>query len=177
MILFLQASAKLSISYAYIGLAQRAALRLGLHRSVAANFTPIERELRKRIFWVVRSMDVYVSTICGLPLAVNDDDIDQEYPLEIDDQYITPAGILPMPSGRISLMVGANAHASLVDIMVKVLKYIYPVRISSAQTSPGRTYMVSHSKIREIEVELDAWSAALPPPLQPGREGYPELER
>lgn len=69
-------------------------------------------------------MDIYVSTLLGLPLLVSSDDIDQEYPLEVDDEYITPAGILPMPVGRTSLMMGVNAHTRLVDIIVKVVKYV-----------------------------------------------------
>ncbi|PTB53859.1 hypothetical protein M431DRAFT_531499 [Trichoderma harzianum CBS 226.95] len=98
----------------------RAALRLGLYRFVFGNFNALERELRKRIFWAIRNMDIYVSTLLGLPLLVSSDDIDQEYPLEVDDEYITPAGILPMPVGRTSLMMGVNAHTRLVDIIVKV---------------------------------------------------------
>lgn len=177
MILFLQSSAKLSTCYSYVGIALRAALRLGLHRSVAANFNPVERELRKRIFWVVRKMDVYVSTLLGLPQMVSPEDIDQEYPLEIDDEFINAAGILPMPSDRTSLMAGANAHTRLVDIIVKVVKYIYPVKPTKHQTKSGHTYMVSHSKIREIERDLQAWMEALPSTLRPGDEVPPELER
>ncbi|KAL1965391.1 hypothetical protein VTN77DRAFT_5828 [Rasamsonia byssochlamydoides] len=177
MVLFLQSSAKLSTCYSYVGIAQRAALRLGLHRSVTANFNPIERELRKRIFWVIRKMDVYVSTLLGLPQMVNDEDIDQEYPLEIDDEFITPAGILPMPPDRISLMAGANAHARLVDIIVKVVKYIYPVKNAKHRSKGDHTYMVSHSKIREIERDLQAWMEALPPALRHGDEVSTEMER
>ncbi|KAL1979176.1 hypothetical protein VTN96DRAFT_6594 [Rasamsonia emersonii] len=177
MVLFLQSSAKLSTCYSYVGIAQRAALRLGLHRSVTANFNPVEQELRKRIFWVIRKMDVYVSTLLGLPQMVSDEDIDQEYPLEIDDEFITPEGILPMPPGRISLMAGANAHARLVDIIVKVVKYIYPVKNAKHRSKGEHTYMVSHSKIREIERDLQAWMEALPPALRHGDEVSTEWER
>jgi hypothetical protein len=177
MVLFLQSSAKLSTCYSYVGIAQRAALRLGLHRSVIANFNPIEREMRKRLFWTVRKMDVYVSTLLGLPQMVSDEDIDQEYPLEIDDDFITPTGILPMPPGRISLMAGANAHARLVDIIVKVIKYIYPVKHAKHRSKGDQTYMVSHSKIREIERDLQSWMEALPSALRPGDEVSAELER
>ncbi|KAL1857976.1 Gypsy retrotransposon integrase-like protein 1 [Paecilomyces lecythidis] len=177
MVLFLQSSAKLSTCYSYVGIALRAALRLGLHRSVAANFNPIERELRKRIFWVIRKMDVYVSTLLGLPQMLSDDDIDQEYPLSIDDEFITADAILPMPPGRISRMAGANAHTRLVDIIVKVVKYIYPVKNAKHRSKNDQTYMVSHSKIREIERDLQAWMEELPSALRPGEEAAPELER
>ena len=98
MVLFLQSSAKLSTCYSYVGIALRSALRLGLHRSaVTAHFNPLERELRKRVFWVVRKMDVYVSTMLGLPQMLSDDDIDQEYPVSVDGDFISQDGILPTP--------------------------------------------------------------------------------
>ncbi|KAJ9192023.1 transcriptional regulator family: Fungal Specific TF [Paecilomyces variotii] len=177
MVLFLQSSAKLSTCYSYVGIALRAALRLGLHRSVTANFNPIERELRKRIFWVIRKMDVYVSTLLGLPQMLSDQDIDQEYPLSVDDEFITADAILPMPPGRVSLMEGANAHSRLVNIIVKVVKYIYPVKNAKHRSKNDQTYMVSHSKIREIERDLQAWMEELPSALRPGEEAGPELER
>jgi hypothetical protein len=42
MIIFLQCSAKLSTCYSYVGIALRAALRMGLHRAFRDSFTPIE---------------------------------------------------------------------------------------------------------------------------------------
>ncbi|KAH1646709.1 hypothetical protein KXX16_000407 [Aspergillus fumigatus] len=160
MVLFLQSSAKLS-----------------LHRSVAADFNPIERELRKRIFWVVRKMDVYVSTLLGLPQMLSDDDIDQEYPMDVDGQFITKDGILPMPSDYTPLMAGANAHTRLSNIILKVVKYIYPVKNALHPSKSDMRYMVSHSKIREIERDLQTWMEELPAALRPGTEVSPQLER
>jgi hypothetical protein len=177
MVLFLQSSAKLSTCYSYVGIALRSALRLGLHRSVAADFNPIERELRKRIFWVVRKMDVYVSTLLGLPQMLSDDDIDQEYPMDVDGQFITKDGILPMPSDYTPLMAGANAHTRLSNIILKVVKYIYPVKNALHPSKSDMRYMVSHSKIREIERDLQTWMEELPAALRPGTEVSPQLER
>ncbi|KAI1957177.1 Gypsy retrotransposon integrase-like protein 1 [Ophidiomyces ophidiicola] len=175
MILFLQSSANVSTCYSYIGIALRASLRLGLHRSVSANFSPVELETRKRVFWVVRSMDVHVSTILGLPWMLSADDIDQELPLGIEDEFITPDGILPVPSGSVSLMAGVNAHIRLSQILLKVTKYIYPVK--AANLSSGHTYMVSHSKIREIERDLQLWKEDLPEAFKPGGDAPPNVDR
>ncbi|KAJ5326912.1 Transcription factor [Penicillium brevicompactum] len=177
MVLFLQSSAKLSTCYSYVGIALRSALRLGLHRSVAADFNPIERELRKRIFWVVRKMDVYVSTLLGLPQMLSDDDIDQEYPIEVDGDFITTQGITQPPSNYTPLMAGCNAHTRLSVIILKVVKYIYPVKNARYRSKSDQRYMVSHSKIREIERDLQNWMEELPPALRPGTEVSPQLER
>lgn len=177
MVLFLQSSAKLSTCYSYVGIALRSALRLGLHRSVAADFSPIERELRKRTFWVVRKMDVYVSTMLGLPQMLSEDDIDQEYPLSVDGNFITAEGIQSMPSDYTPLMAGSNAHTRLSNIILKVVKYIYPVKNARHRSKSDQRYMVSHSKIREIERDLQTWMEELPPALRPGPVVPPQLER
>ncbi|KAL6900051.1 hypothetical protein GGI43DRAFT_423177 [Trichoderma evansii] len=166
MILFLQSSTQLIACYPYIGIAQRAPLRLGLHRKIQGNFDPIQRELRKRIFWTVYSMDVYISTRLGLPIAIHDEDIDQEYPLEMDDEFITTVGVVPMPPGRVSAMIGVNAHTRLLDIIVQVMKHIYPIELAKLQGQPDNTYMISYSKIRDIEASLQEWIAGLPSALQ-----------
>ncbi|KAJ5684143.1 uncharacterized protein N7477_000488 [Penicillium maclennaniae] len=177
MVLFLQSSAKLSTCYSYVGIALRSALRLGLHRTVTADFNPIERELRKRIFWVIRKMDVYVSTLLGLPQMLSDDDIDQEYPMEVDGEFITAEGIIQMPSDHTPLMAGCNAHTRLCNVILKVVKYIYPVKNARYRSKLDQRYMVSHSKIREIERDLQTWMEELPPALRPGTEVSPQLER
>lgn len=179
MILFLQSSARLSTCYSYIGIALRSSLRMGLHRSISHNFNPVEREVRKRIFWVVQKMDIYVGALLGLPKMLSDDDIDQDYPLEIDDEFITTEKILPMPSGQISLIAASNAHTRILKISAKVVKYIYPIK-SVEHSVHGRSnpsYRVSHAKIRELEQDLQEWLENLPMALRPGGEAPPELIR
>ena len=178
MILFLQSSSRLSICYSYIGIALRSAIRLGLHRSVANSFNPLERELRKRIFWIVRKLDIYVGALLGLPQMLSNDDIDQEMPMEIDDEYITVEKISPMPAGKISIFASFNAHTRLVEILAKTVKYIYPIK-GNTNLGGGSTqsYVVSHAKIREIESDLQAWMEALPMPFRPGEEASPEFMR
>lgn len=170
MIMFLQSSAKLSTCYAYIGVALRSALRMGLHRSFPDNFNPIVSETRKRVFWVIRKMDTYVGALLGLPHSITDDDIDQEYPAEVDDEFITEEGILPMPEGRVCVMSAANAHTNLVAILAKIVRYVYPLK-GSHYTVHGKTvksYSVSYGKILEIQRDLHEWQDRLPPGLKPG---------
>lgn len=177
MIQFLQSSAKLSACYAYIGVALRSALRMGLHRSFNTNFNPIEVETRKRIFWVIRRMDSYVGAMLGLPRFLEDEDIDQDWPAEVDDDYITEAGILPMPEGSISVMVAFNAHTRIVQVLSKICKYVYPIKGTHSSDKNSVTYSVSYSKIRELEQDLAQWLDELPDSLRPGGEASPLIAR
>ena len=121
-------------------------------------------------------MDAYVSTLLGLPQMLSDDDIDQEYPLEIDSEFISVDGITPMPTDRTPVIAGANAHTRLANIIMKVVKYIYPVK-NARLSKADQHYMVSHTKIREIERDLQAWMEELPAALRPGTDASPQLER
>ena len=175
-ILFLQATAKLSTCYSYVGVALRACCRLGLHRNLNVNFSPIEREERKRLFWLVRKMDSYVGALLGLPQMLSDDDIDQQMPAEVDDEFITKDAILPQPSERFALIRASNAHTRLVGIMKKVVRYIYPIR-SGDKSSEGDHYTINHSRIREIEQDLQVWMDHLAVELRPTDDAPRELGR
>lgn len=167
MILFMQSSAKLSQCYAYVGVALRSALRMGLHRSFVGNFNPIEAETRKRVFWVVRKMDIYVGAMLGLPQTLSDDAIDQDFPSEVDDEYITEEGIKPMPEGVVSLMAAFNAHTKLVILLSKIVRNIYPIKVNNMRGTADKAYSVPFSAVREIEDDLEQWKNSLPPILSP----------
>ncbi|RDW58997.1 Zn(II)2Cys6 transcription factor [Aspergillus mulundensis] len=65
------------------------AIELGLHRNVpASNFTPLEREVRRRIFWCTYTIDRLLSTLMGRPMGVVDEQCDLNYPLDIDDDQL-----------------------------------------------------------------------------------------
>lgn len=108
------------------------------------------------------------------------DDIDQELPIEIDDEYITKDSVIAMPPGKTSLLFAAsNAHTRLMSTLAKVIKYIYPTKglEQSLQGSTKSSYVISHAKIREIERDLAGWLDKLPMALRPGGEGSPEVLR
>ena len=175
MILFLQSSGRLSACYSHIGIVLRSSIRMGLHRAVSITFNPIEQETRKRIFWCVRKLDAYVGALLGLPKALSDDDVDQDQPAEVDDEYITVDEIKPMPSGRPSFMTAFNAHTRMLAILSKTVRYIYPIK--SNTNSKNHSYIVSHAKIREIEHDLQQWMENLPEPFRPGGKAPPEFVR
>jgi hypothetical protein len=171
MILFLQSSAKLSQCYAYVGVALRASLRMGLHRAYVGKFNPLEAETRKRVFWVVRKLDIYVGAMLGLPQTLSDEDIDQEFPAEVDDEYITEEAISPMPDGVVSMMTAFNLHTRLVQLLSKIVRKVYPIKAPTG--GPDKSYSVPFSTIKELEGDLEQWKSTLPAMLTP-YQGAPQ---
>ncbi|RVD82985.1 uncharacterized protein DFL_007390 [Arthrobotrys flagrans] len=158
MIIFLQSSAKLATCYSYIGIAVSASFRLGLHRKIPFP-DPIEAEIRKRIFCTIQKMDISISALIGLPRMVHDEDIDQEYPTEVDDQHITKDGITPGALGEPNSTSAANAHTRLIQILGKVIKKIYPI------------------KGLQPKQDLAKWQEELPPYLRRGDDSPPRFLR
>lgn len=180
-ILFLQSTSNLSGCYAFLGIASRAALRMGLHRHLPqANFTPLVTELRRRIFYFIRQMDIYCSALLGFPILLHDEDVDQQPPTEVDDEYITEEGIQqPPPGAPGSFFQAFNAHSRLMGILMKVVKYIYPLKgiEACATASPAATYVIEFRRIKEIENDLHMWREQLPERWRPSAEGPMEVTR
>ncbi|KOS16948.1 Activator of stress protein 1 [Escovopsis weberi] len=159
MILFLQSTASPSTCYSILGIALRSALRIGLHRDLQhEKISDVEQQVRRRVFYVIRQLDIYVSSILGFPLLMSSEDIDQQYPIEVDDEYITQAGILQPPPGSPSIFQAFNAHTRLMEILGKIVKYVYPTKCVGPGTmrennSPS-AHSISYSRIKEIETDL-----------------------
>ncbi|CAM1510357.1 Fc.00g006920.m01.CDS01 [Cosmosporella sp. VM-42] len=182
MILFLQATSNLSGCYAFVGIALRSALRIGLHRHLQhEKLNTIEQEVRKRVFYVIRQMDIYVSTLLGFPLLLNTDDFDQPFPTEVDDEFLTPSGILQPPPGTPSFFEAFNAHSQLMEILSKITKYVYPMKglgqSVMKDNKPTSTYLISYGRIKEIEADLHTWFERLPQNWRPSAEGPIEVVR
>ena len=181
MILFLQATSNLSACYSFVGIALRSALRIGLHRHLQhEKIGAIEQEVRKRVFYVIRQMDIYVSTMLGFPLLLNTDDVDQPFPSEVDDEYITTKGIIAPPPGTPSFFEAFNAHTRLMEVLGKITKYVYPMHMQGQPESKAdgtATCLISYSRIKEIEADLQIWYERLPEMWRPSPDGPIEVVR
>lgn len=160
-ILYLQSLGRLSTCYSYLSLAIAMGLRMGIHRCVAPDkFDPIELETRKRIFWTLRTIDTYLTTILGLPKSINLEDSDQVLPMEIDDEELTKEGILPPSFRHNPKMAAVNAHTKLLLIMSKIVDNLHPVNRPGQEKN--NYYRVGLSKIIEVERELEDWFKYFP---------------
>lgn len=155
-------------------------MRLGLHRNIQhEKIDNIELETRKRVFYVIRQMDTYVSALLGFPRLLHNDDIDQPYPVEIDDEFITSQGIIQPPMGTPSFIQAFNAHSRLMETLNKITRYVYPMRPTGMikGDSPTPTFIINYSRIKEIETDLHHWYEQLPEAWRPSSEGPLEVVR
>jgi hypothetical protein len=166
MILYFQTAGLMHSCYSYISLAIASAFRMGLHRcAVLKFFHPAQQETRKRAFWVLQTMDTYVATMLGLPKNIRDEDVDQDFPLNVDDEFITEEGVLPAPAAHLSNMAVVNAHTKLLLIMANVITYIYPNQKDLSREQPS--YHVDYARIVKVEADLEGWfrNVVKPPAL------------
>lgn len=174
MILYLQCSARLSTCYSYIGIALRSALKEGLHRNLTIfqsskrKLDPIEVDTRKRLFYTIYKMDIYINSLLGLPRSISEDEFDQEFPVELDDEFITRETYLfDKQEGRLSSSGCANHHTKLTIILSHIVKELYPIKIKTKLPAELTVSNRMHNKVTELEQELKLWLDNLSPELKP----------
>lgn len=176
MILYLQCSARLLTCYSYIGIGLRSALKEGLHRNLSIfqdtkrKLDPIEIDTRKRLFFTIYKMDVYINSLLGLPRSLSEEEFDQVLPEELDDENITRQGYHhDLQQGRLSSSACANHHTKLMFIMSHIVSDLYPLKVKKSPTSTNvnQTPNYMHQKVSKLEFELKKWLDELPPELKP----------
>lgn len=165
--LFLQCSANLKSCYHYIGIALRSAIKEGLYKSSSLiGPTPIEDETKKRLFWSIYKVDIYMNCILGLPSSMNEDKVDQELPLDVDDERITANGIIESQDKTAFLKISScgmnNEHTKLLLVMSRIYEYTSQLTLSKIL---HRTEL--QRRINDLELQLNMWYEQLPAALKP----------
>ena len=134
---------------------------LGLHRRYASKrlrLNVIEAEGCKRAFWCVYVIDGYLSVMLGRPRSFREEDIDQEYPINIDDpvlQVTTDTSLVPHHGD----LEASIFHAKLARVMARNNDALYPLANMNEQQIIEQA-RISLQLLQAIEDEL-------PPFLRP----------
>ncbi len=178
-ILYLLSTTRVFTCYTYVSAALSVAVRMGLHRvdSSTTHQDLIQRETGKRVFWAVWTLTNEVAATCGLPVLLNNEEIDQEAPTEVSDSSIEARQILPQPEGEFCLTAIATIYRRLHHVFQKAGKQIYSENQSNLlQTGGVGSYLVSMGRLKGIEKELHQWVRELPDHLVLGNgPDNPEL--
>lgn len=108
------------------------------------------RDLRRRLWWCVYSLDRLVSTCVGRPFGITDQVITTEFPSMLDDRYITKEGFLDPPEHlrKPSYKVVAYHYFRLRLLQSEILQVLQHKQAQQARasgTNRGNEYM--HTKL------------------------------
>ncbi|KAL6231472.1 hypothetical protein BDW75DRAFT_247858 [Aspergillus navahoensis] len=150
---------RIRTAYCYSGIAMRLALSLGMHRSAARHttLTPVERESRRRTWWVLYFFDRFSASKLGQPIAVRDEDIDVEMPSmdgltrEEMSEFLDPRNLV------INIKLGR--------IIGNILTQVYGI--------PKATKGLYIHQVHSILKQLRAWHDELPSDMRVKERGTP----
>lgn len=141
--------------YRIVAQAMRVCIELSLHRTQnrKLSLTPLDREMRKRIFWSAYSLDRFASISLGRPCSIADECISCELPLDIDDDGIQQNNIQALPPGSTSEMTFSLSIFRLRRITGRIIQTLY----CSTQSNANQSALVDR-----FVMELEAWRLTIP---------------
>lgn len=150
----LQHPQKVSI-YRIVAQAMRVCIELSLHRTQSRklSLTPLDREMRKRIFWSAYSLDRFASISLGRPCSITDECISCELPLDIDDSGMQQNHLVALPPGSKSEMTFSLSIFKLRRISGRIIQLLY----CSTQSSVNQSALIDR-----FVMELEAWRLTIP---------------
>ncbi|CAA19035.1 DNA-binding transcription factor, zf-fungal binuclear cluster type [Schizosaccharomyces pombe] len=155
--LFALFSSRLSQAYTFTNNALLCCHELGLHKDFSDVLTSHESRLSKRVFYSVYVLACYTSTIVGLPLSIEDVDIDQSLPNSFDftlENDQVPPRLIASECTSLEVFI---QHITLSRILSHFVRKVYPVK------SPSDSHCkVSLPAVRDHEEKLTYWWKNLP---------------
>jgi hypothetical protein len=150
---------------------------LGLHRRRLSKINRggsayVEQELRKRIFWSAYTLDKYLSVMFGRPRLLDDEDVDQDMPDEVNDEdmfleappkfqgaadCMMTASVLHfrLLSSSFFFSFSSNCWLRLGHITGEISRRVYPTK-STSTVAPYKAAI-------ELVAELQEWKKSLHP--------------
>ncbi|KFZ11810.1 hypothetical protein V501_04551 [Pseudogymnoascus sp. VKM F-4519 (FW-2642)] len=162
MCLYLLSTFRINECWYRFGMTTLIIMAMGLHRKTETSRKVglVEQECRKRAFWSSYILDRYLSVMKGRPRIFRDEDIDQEYPVNVDDDdmVFTDKDLIAVLPLRGLLDASIN-HAKLSTIMGNATDMLYPLRPLTREELQTKAGLVTKL--------LDDWEQGLPQFLRP----------
>lgn len=145
-------------AYILSGTAMRSAIVMGLHLNIPDAQLPDfgAREHRKQLFWTAYMFDRMWGASLGHPSAIQDDEIEVDFPSTLPFSGATGGDQLPSDDFDCQYHV---ASIELVRHLANVVRSIYSLR---RQNQDAQLSMRVHQSLQD----LHAWMYRLPPRLQ-----------
>ncbi|KAJ6587220.1 fungal-specific transcription factor domain-containing protein [Mycena vulgaris] len=156
-----------AVSWNQIGFGLRRAQDVGAHRRNTQPHFTSQNEHWKRVFWVLLCLEWQCGTYTGRPMAMHDQDFDQDLPLECDDEYwdLPEPLNFKQPKDKPSEISYFVHYAKLLEIQAAVSTAIYSPRKprdAFGQPSPP----TDAQNIMAFDSALNSWLLGLPQHLR-----------
>ncbi|KAI9841803.1 MAG: hypothetical protein M1838_003412 [Thelocarpon superellum] len=148
--------------YYVIGLASKLCQQLGLHEEdifvqtgVEYKLDALEKDMRRRLFWIVISMEYGLSHSLGRPsaLSIGPDHIDVGYFASVDDELITPDAVLHGPASPKKLIAIHFFEMRL--LQAEIRRKLYQKKRDEPKDDQDPWFA-------EMEAKVDHWRSSSP---------------
>ncbi|KAM5355168.1 hypothetical protein ACJ41O_001814 [Fusarium nematophilum] len=161
--IYLLMTSRSNLAWYTFGISLQIISTLGLHRRAvkkgrldSAKADYIQAQCQRRTFWTSYILDTHLGMVFGRPRHFHDDDIDQEFPDQIEDEDMTAQG--PRTKEQPDCLINALIfHAKIARIIGDISKEVYSIKSISEQERVAAAHRLSK--------EVHAWRARLPPYL------------
>ncbi|GAA5832521.1 hypothetical protein JCM11251_001357 [Rhodosporidiobolus azoricus] len=186
--LWLLNSTSVVTTWTAVGLLIRAAIDVGAHEELCTRWTasPLQNQVRKRVFHCAVALDRHLSFLLGRPLAVHDADIDVEAPLPVTDEALLEWAAAaqaakerelpppPPPQALPSQSEGCRNDAwammcGLHQLLAAAYESLHGLKQNKSLEKMGED-------VKRLDAQLHAWSQKMPDELprdslaQPGKD-------
>ncbi|KAL5333333.1 putative transcriptional activator protein acu-15 [Aspergillus crustosus] len=146
------------------GLALRHCIDLGYHRNskrLRTTASPLQLELRKRVFWCAYAMESQAAVMLGRPQGIPYQEVDAEYPMDIDDSHITETKIRgtprSLPTDPSTVVTKAIHTFRIRRLLGRIHSSLYS---NSTPCCSGKHYQ--EYQIQHLRSELELWRSNVP---------------
>ncbi|CAO2653817.1 Nn.00g105500.m01.CDS01 [Neocucurbitaria sp. VM-36] len=166
---YLQKRNKPNSGYNYLGLALHMAMGLGLHKEFHDwDISPLNMEIRRRVWWTMFVFNVGAAITFGRPLAWPNKNVEVHLPRNVSDRALTSLSrTLPVQADYIttysSVIMQSKFHVLTNDIYTRVISMPFP--------SATELVRLDDTLIVKWESSVPTWyrrDASIPPRLATG---------
>lgn len=164
LILFLISTARIASAHAFLGSACAAALRQGLHfrSTYEAEISYRERKVRRRVFWALINLDMYISLILGLPPCMDLNAVDPAINLTIYTSLKEARSENGLTSYNGLALAAAAKHIDLMRIAFRARQTLFPKPSDLPESNKRHgSIIVSIRKLKAAEKEFQEWAQSL----------------
>ncbi|KAM0753042.1 hypothetical protein T439DRAFT_188455 [Meredithblackwellia eburnea MCA 4105] len=169
-VIWISGAASTFLLWQSVGTAIRRLIDVGAHVEERErwNESPLEDQLRKRAAHFLLTIDRKISTQLGRPLALQDDESDLSYPIDITDEDLDQWNLQgrmtsPSPSSEPTAVAGQIMYSKLLKISASIIIKLYRVRL--APVSPARAKELA-SVVMDLDSALNQWLSEMPSHLK-----------